>query len=114
MRIFFAQTTTTYIKIEFKSRHLLWWYVTTFTANFFRECPKLHYKHRTLTILLYNFRDLLKLLCKGICYALSLCKVKALLGFQNLHAYGSYFSAKPCFDVHNTFLRHIISNKSRK
>ena len=62
----------------------------------------------------YNFRDLLKLLCKGICYALSLCKVKALLGFQNLHAYGSYFGAKPCFDVHNTFLRHIISNKSRK
>ena len=40
MRIFLAQTTTTYIKIEFKSRHLLWWYVTTFTANFFRECPK--------------------------------------------------------------------------
>lgn len=62
----------------------------------------------------YNFRDLLKLLCKGICYALSLCKVKALLGFQNLHAYGSYFGAKPCIDVHNTFLRHIISNKSRK
>ena len=27
----------------------------------------------------YNFRDLLKLLCKGICYALSLCKVKACL-----------------------------------
>ena len=27
----------------------------------------------------YNFRDLLKLLCKGICYALSLCKVKALI-----------------------------------
>ena len=62
----------------------------------------------------YNFRDLLKLLCKGICYALSLCKVKALLGLQNLHAYGSYFGAKPCIDVHNTFLRHIISNKSRK
>lgn len=62
----------------------------------------------------YNFRYLLKLLCKGICYALSLCKVKALLGFQNLHAYGSYFGAKPCIDVHNTFLRHIISNKSRK
>lgn len=82
--------------------------------TFFRECPKLHYKHRTLTILLYNFRDLLKLLCKGICYALSLCKVKALLGFQNLHAYGLYFGAKPCIDVHNTFLRHIISNKSRK
>ena len=41
----------------------------------------------------YNFRDLLKLLCKGICYALSLCKVKALLGFQNLHAYGSNFGA---------------------
>ena len=60
------------------------------------------------------FRDLLKLLCKGICYALSLCKVKALLGFQNLHAYRSYFGAKPCIDVHNTFLRHIISNKSRK
>lgn len=40
MRIFFAQTTTTYIKFEFKSRHLLWWYVTTFTANFFRECHK--------------------------------------------------------------------------
>ena len=59
-------------------------------------------------------RDLLKLLCKGICYALSLCKVKALLGFQNLHAYGSYFGAKLCIDVHNTFLRHIISNKSRK
>ncbi len=36
----------------------------------------------------YNFRDLLKLLCKGICYALSLCKVKALLGIQNLHTYG--------------------------
>ena len=34
----------------------------------------------------YNFRNLLKLLCKGICYALSLCKVKVLLGFQNLHA----------------------------
>ena len=62
----------------------------------------------------YNFRYLLKLLCKGICYALSLCKVKAMLGFQNLHAYGSYFGAKPCIDVHNTFLRHIISNKSRK
>ena len=62
----------------------------------------------------YNFRDLLKLLCKGICYALSLCKVKALLGFQNLHSYRSYFGAKPCIDVHNTFLRHIISNKSRK
>ena len=62
----------------------------------------------------YNFRDLLKLLCKGICYALSLCKVKVLLGFQNLHAYRSYFGAKPCIDVHNTFLRHIISNKSRK
>lgn len=60
------------------------------------------------------FRDLLKLLCKGICYALSLCKVKALLGFQNLHAYGSYFVAKPCINVHNTFLRHIISNKFRK
>ena len=28
----------------------------------------------------------MKLLCKGICYALSLCKVKVLLGFQNLHA----------------------------
>lgn len=50
--------------------------------TFFRECPKLHYKHRALTILLYNSRDLLKLLCKGICYALSLCKVKALLGFK--------------------------------
>lgn len=62
----------------------------------------------------FNFRDLLKLLCKGICYALSLCKVKDLLGFQNLHAYGSYFGAKPCIDVHNTFLRYIISNKSRK
>ncbi len=58
--------------------------------------------------------DSLEILCKGICYALSLCKVKALLGFQNLHAYGSYFGAKPCIDVHNTFLRHIISNKSRK
>ena len=55
------------------------------------------------------FRDLLKLLCKGICYALSLCKVKALLDFQNLHA---YFGAKPCIDVHNTFLRHINSNLS--
>ena len=41
-------------------------------------------------------------------------KVKALLGFQNLHAYGSYFGAKPCIDVHNTFSWHIISNKSRK
>ena len=58
--------------------------------------------------------DSLEILCKGICYALSLCRVKALLGFQNLHAYGSYFGAKPCIDVHNTFLRHIISNKSRK
>ena len=47
----------------------------------------------------------MKLLCKGICYALSLCKVKALLGFLNLHAYGSYFGAKPCIDVHNTLFK---------
>lgn len=50
----------------------------------------------------------LKLLCKGICYALSLCKVKALLNFQNLHTYGSYFGDKPCIDVHNTFLMFIL------
>lgn len=88
-------------------------YFRIFCVRKFHKNIKRILFHQTMLSHEY-FRDLLKLLCKGICYALSLCKVKALLGFQNLHAYGSYFGAKPCIDVHNTFLRHIISNKSRK
>ena len=60
------------------------------------------------------FRDLSEIIVQRYLLCLIDCKVKALLGFQNLHAYGSYFVARPCINVHNTFLRHIISNKSRK
>ncbi len=60
------------------------------------------------------FRDLSEIIVQRYLLCLIACKVKALLGFQNLHACGLYFGAKPCIDVHNTFWWHIISNKSRK
>ena len=61
----------------------------------------------------YNFRDLSEIIVQRYLLCLIDCKVKAVFGCQNLHTYGQCFVAKPCINVHNTFSRHIISNKSR-